>query len=110
LQTLSGHTSWVESVAWSPDGKRLATGGYDATVQVYTMDIHDLMNLARQRITAHPSEEACRSTPSSGLPLRNAPKGISGPWGVSQYLYWPGSSSLLDRAQYSLSLIFAEGA
>jgi WD40 repeat protein len=62
LQTLSGHTSWVESVAWSPDGKRLATGGYDATVQVYTMDIHDLMNLARQRITAHPSEEACRST------------------------------------------------
>jgi len=60
LRTLSGHTSWVESVAWSPDGKRLATGSYEATVQVYTMDIHDLMNLARQRITAHPSEEACK--------------------------------------------------
>jgi hypothetical protein len=55
-------------VAWSSDGKRLATGGYDATVQVYTMDIHDLMNLARQRITAHPSEEACQKLSRRKMP------------------------------------------
>jgi len=29
LLTLSGHKSWVDSLAWSPDGKRLATGSDD---------------------------------------------------------------------------------
>ena len=58
--TLSGHRNSVVSVAWSPDGKRLATASYDQTVQVYAMDIHDLMALARQRVTAHPSEGGCQ--------------------------------------------------
>jgi len=29
-----GHTQWVFSVAWSPDGERLASAGQDGTVQV----------------------------------------------------------------------------
>ena len=60
LLTLRGHTGYVFSVAWSPDGKRLATGSNDKTVQVYAMDIHDLMKLASERITAHPSDEGCK--------------------------------------------------
>jgi WD40 repeat protein len=60
LLNLSGHSGPVYSVAWSPDGKRLATASEDGTVQVYAMDIHDLMALARQRVTAHPSEEGCK--------------------------------------------------
>ena len=35
LRTLSGHTAEVWAVAFSRDGKRLATGGLDATVQVW---------------------------------------------------------------------------
>ena len=58
--TLKGHNAYVSSVAWSPDGKRLATGSWDGTVQVYAMDIRDLMALARQRVTAHPSDEGCK--------------------------------------------------
>jgi WD40 repeat protein len=60
LLTLIGHNDSVSGVAWSPNGKLLATGSNDGTVQVYTMDIRDLMTLARQRVTAHPSEEGCR--------------------------------------------------
>ena len=30
--TLTGHTSWVQSVAFSPDSRRLASGGGDGTV------------------------------------------------------------------------------
>src|SRR6266566_131167 len=30
-----GHTSTVFAVAWSPDGRRIATGGNDSTVQVW---------------------------------------------------------------------------
>jgi WD40 repeat protein len=60
LLTLSGHSGEVKSVAWSPDGKRLASASNDGTVQVYAMDIHDLMALARERVTAYPSEEGCK--------------------------------------------------
>ncbi len=35
LFTYHGHTDWVWSVAWSPDGKRIASGSGDETAQVW---------------------------------------------------------------------------
>ncbi len=35
LYTYSGHAGGVEAVAWSPDGKRIASGSVDNTVQVW---------------------------------------------------------------------------
>ena len=31
----SGHTGWVKTVAWSPNGTRLASGSWDNTVQLW---------------------------------------------------------------------------
>src|SRR6266436_2032948 len=35
LYTYRGHSGWVNAVAWSPDGKRIASGSQDMTVQVW---------------------------------------------------------------------------
>jgi hypothetical protein len=60
LQTLRGHTDAVRSVAYSPDGTRLATPSYDGTTQVYAIDIHELLNLARSRVTRDLTPDECR--------------------------------------------------
>ncbi|KAK3360107.1 HET-R [Lasiosphaeria hispida] len=35
LQTLEGHRGWVQSVAFSPDGQRLASGSRDETIKIW---------------------------------------------------------------------------
>jgi hypothetical protein len=35
IRTLCGHTSWVESVAFSPDRKRIASASLDGTVKIW---------------------------------------------------------------------------
>jgi WD40 repeat protein len=35
LRTLSGHTGFVESVAYSPDGRFIASGSWDSTIKIW---------------------------------------------------------------------------
>jgi WD40 repeat protein len=47
-QPLTGHTSWVGPVVFSPDGHTLATGSADQTVRLWRMNVEQ----AIQRICA----------------------------------------------------------
>jgi WD40 repeat protein len=35
VSTLEGHSDWVNSIAWSLDGSRLASGSWDKTVRIW---------------------------------------------------------------------------
>jgi WD40 repeat protein len=60
LQTLSGASGAVNSVAYSPDGRRVAVASTDGTVQVYTLDVSELLNLARSRVSRVLTADECK--------------------------------------------------
>ena len=46
-------------VAFSPDGSLLAASRHDGTVQVYFLQVADLMKYAQSRLTAGFTQEEC---------------------------------------------------
>ena len=50
----------LTSVAFSADGRRLATAELRGVVQVYALDIGDLLALARKRVTRPLTVSECR--------------------------------------------------
>jgi WD40 repeat protein len=70
LLTLQGHSHWVRSVSWSPDGKRLATGSSDKTALVW--DAHS----GDKRLTL----QGHSISPTTGLSIhRYRSRGLLGP-------------------------------
>ena len=49
LHTLTGHTNWVNSITFSPDGNTLATGSYDDTARLWDVNTGDSLH----RLTGH---------------------------------------------------------
>jgi WD40 repeat protein len=60
LISLGGHQGAVFSSVFSPDGKLLATASKDESVQVYFLELSDLMALARKRITRKLNRAECQ--------------------------------------------------
>jgi WD40 repeat protein len=61
LHLLSGSNMLLTSVAFSADGRRLATADREGVVQVYALDIGDLLALARKRVTRPLTVSECRT-------------------------------------------------
>lgn len=60
LMTLYGNASNVFGVAFSLDRTRIATAGGDGTVRLYTLQLQDLVTLARSRVARSLTTGECR--------------------------------------------------
>jgi WD40 repeat protein len=57
---LRGHTFLVTGIAFSPDGERLASAAPDGVVRIWTLELDDLIPLAREQVTRELSDDECR--------------------------------------------------
>jgi WD40 repeat protein len=53
------HQTVVEGVAFSPDGKRLATAGSDGVVRVFLLDFNELVRVAQSRVRRPWTRDEC---------------------------------------------------
>ena len=50
LRTFIGHTGYVSSVVFSPDGSRILTGSADKTAKLWDMETGELLQIGRAHV------------------------------------------------------------
>jgi WD40 repeat protein len=57
---LPGHDLLVTGIAFSRDGSMLATAGFDGLVRVWALDLDNLIEIARTKLTRGFTDDECR--------------------------------------------------
>jgi hypothetical protein len=57
---LRGHPATATSVSFSPDGSQLASVGLEGIVRIWALDLDELVEIARARLTRELTDEECR--------------------------------------------------
>ncbi|MFM6255842.1 MAG: WD40 repeat domain-containing protein, partial [Dolichospermum sp.] len=94
LQTLTGHSSWVNSLAYSPDGQTLASGSYDNTIKLWNARTGELL----QTFTGHSYSVHSLAYSPDGQTL------ASGSWDKTIKLWNARTGNLLQTLGHSYSV------
>ncbi len=78
IRTLTGHTNWVMSVAFSPDGQTLASGSWDSTIKLWRVSDGSLI----RTLTGHTSSVRSVAFSPDGQMLASGSREIK-LWNVS---------------------------
>ncbi len=54
------HKDFVTNIVFSPDGRHVLTSGFDGTARLFTLDIDELISLAKSRLTRQLTDKECR--------------------------------------------------
>ena len=57
---LRGNQSSIGSLSFSPDGTRLASVGTDGILRLWVLDLDELIEIARSRVTRSLDDDECR--------------------------------------------------
>ena len=69
-QALAGHDGWVTAIAFSPDGKTLASVSYDGILQLWTIDPITAKGTRKQKLIGHNEDvHAIAFSPPDGMIL-----------------------------------------
>jgi WD40 repeat protein/serine/threonine protein kinase len=72
LLTLQDHSDVIFDLAFSPDGRHLTTASVDGTVRVHVLDLEELRELAKSRLTRSWTPDECRQyLHTSDCPVSN---------------------------------------
>src|SRR5947207_7024915 len=90
--TLKGHSCWVITVVFSPDGSRVASSSYDETVRVW--DVVQATELVRQQTKTYSpvttfSDDSMKPVGDGQQPLRSFGRSLQSSrrsWGLRR---WP---------------------
>ena len=78
VRILRGHKGWIGGLAWSPDGRLLASPSGDSTIRVWDVDTWECLHILRREtdtvyaVAFHPNGKILACTRASTIELWNA--------------------------------------
>ena len=112
-QALAGHNGWVTAIAFSPDGKTLASASNDEILRLWTIDPITAKGTPKRKLICHNDEDvyAIAFSPPDGMILAStSPDKVVRLWAVDPIVAtWVLKQELTGHDDFVLFIAFSPG-